>query len=295
MDAGQHLVVQLRPQGCRHHGVGGQPAHFGEHFATWLLPGLRVGQDQFVEAVPLLIDECDERVEVHDPVVGHDHVDGVAQLGIVESGHLFEQGVANANGPLAGIGAGQQLVLSGEHRRQPRLEGVAAQDAEAERVDRAHRHVLDVDHQFAWQLGPELVHQIACSTLGEGDRDDATRIDPGVEGVLEPPDERLGLAGPRARRHDERPIDRRDRLVARRLVGQGRGGIRHRGEQVELGGAHASGCSSWSVSSFASSSSSPLHSMSRWLTSSLPSPSGAQAAQPKLPTSPGRNRPASIP
>ncbi|MEZ5250923.1 MAG: hypothetical protein R2713_17435 [Ilumatobacteraceae bacterium] len=78
-----------------------------------------------------------------DAVLGHHHVDRLPVGGIVASGDGVEHAAADAQRPVAFVGTGEEFVPSGEHGWEPCLERVAAQDTEAEGVDRADGHLLD--------------------------------------------------------------------------------------------------------------------------------------------------------
>ena len=250
-------------------------------------PTDRLGQAGVGEAVPLLIDQPDQCVEVVHPVRCDQQVDRLGQRWIVELADAFEEAMADADGAVGGIGPGEQLVLRGEHRRQARLERMAAQDGQAIGMDGADEHLLDGRHEVEGQASAQLVDQVARSALGEGDRHDALRGATRLERVAQPADERLGLAGTCPGRDGDRPADLRSCASAFVVVGE------LIEPECELALGHGSPVVSV-VSSSGAAASMPAwanHWPSRWFVSSAPSASGEHTSHPHVPTSPGRNSP----
>ncbi len=128
-----------------------------------------------------------------------------------------------------------------EVRLQPHEFGVAAQELDPDGVEGAEPgHPLD---RFAEEACHAVLH-LARGLVGEGDGQDLVRPRlAGVEKVRDPGGERAGLAGARAREHQDRAIQRQHRLALRRvqpvevrLRPRGHGLRRERGAQGGLEG-----------------------------------------------------------
>ena len=165
-----------------------------------MVPSDDLGHLSFGEAVPLLIDERHQRLEVVHAVGRDQHVDRVIELRVAQLTDLVEEAMPQPDGPLGRVGTCEQLVLRGEHRWQAGLERMATQDGQAERVDGADGHLVDGGDVRRRQLGAELVDQVARGALGERDRRDRLGRASCLEHLAKPADERLGLARAGARR-----------------------------------------------------------------------------------------------
>ena len=106
-------------------------------------------------------------------------------------------------------------VENGEVRLEPHKLGMAAQKLHADRVEGAEpRHPLD---RLAQMAAHPVLH-LACGLVGEGHGEDFVRSRRmRVQKMRDPRGQRLGLAGPRAREHEDGPVERLDRLALRRV------------------------------------------------------------------------------